>query len=111
METPTTDRNIEIKIARCDPYPLIEPQGYVVGFIVYCMNNGKSMYRDVLVSFLEMAKAQGAMEEDGSSSNASEDRNMIVDIAYDKIKDGVSAWYDTVCKTPVLLGSCYKPKA
>lgn len=110
METTPSERNIEIKIARCDPYPLIEPQGYVVGFIVYCTNNGKSMYRDVLVSFLEMAKAQSAMEEEGSTS-ASEDRNTVVDIAYDKIKDSVNAWHDTVCKTPVLLGSSYKPKA
>lgn len=110
MESSAPDRNIEIKIARCDPYPLIEPQGYVVGFIVYCMNNGKSMYRDVLVSFMEMAKAQTAMEEEGSSS-ATDDRNMIVDMAYAKIKDSVIAWYDNVCTTPVLLGSLYTPKA
>jgi len=94
--------DMEIKIARCDPYPLIEPQGYAVGFIVYCNTNGKSMYRDVLVSFMELAKADVPMEGD---------RNLILDLAYAKIKDSVDAWYQNICKTPVLLGTVYVPPA
>jgi hypothetical protein len=91
---------MEIKIARCDPYPLIEPQGYAVGFIVYCNSNGKSMYRDVLVSFMELAKADVPLEGE---------RNLILDLAFMKIKDAVQAWYNNICKSPVLLGSTYIP--
>lgn len=92
----------EIKIARCDPYPAIEPQGYVVGFIVYCKKNGKSMYRDVLVSFAELARAE-ATESD-------KEGDVIVDMAYSKIKDAVKIWCDTVSSSPVILGSVYTPK-
>ena len=104
MEGDAECTQMEIKIARCDPYPMIEPQGYVVGFIVYCLINGKSMYRDVLVSFLEMSNAEPLAPGD-------EDRNMIIDLAYAKIKDNITGWYDTVCKSPVILGSIYTPKA
>lgn len=108
-ETSTTccvDTNcMEIKIARCDPYPMIEPQGYVVGFIIYCLKNGKSMYRDVLVSFVEMAKA-----EPPPPGTDEEDRDLIIDLAYAKIKDSVYSWYENISKTPVVLGSVYKPK-
>jgi hypothetical protein len=99
--------NIEVKIARCDPYPLIEPQGYVVGFIVYCLKNGKSMYRDVLVSFGELAKA--ALSESGDTIRDNES-DIILDMAYSKIKDSVKAWCDTISSSPAVLGSVYKPK-
>lgn len=100
METST-----EIKIARCDPYPMIEPQGYVVGFIVYCLKNGKSMYRDVFISFAELAKTVTEKGEEITDENA-----LVLDMAYGKIKDAVKAWCEAVSTTPAVLGSVYKPK-
>jgi hypothetical protein len=105
MEETSFDINcVEIKVARCDPYPMIDPQGYVVGFVIYCLKNGKSMYRDVLVSFMELAKTaeqQGAIEEG---------RDLIMDMAYEKIKEAIATWYKNISEKPALLGSVYKPK-
>ena len=100
-----TPMDIEIKVSRCDPYPIIEPQGYVVGFVVYCLKNGKSMYRDVLISFMEMAKAAETRD-----AGMDEDRDLIMDMAYEKIKDSIAVWYKTVSEKPAILGSVYKPK-
>lgn len=99
--------DVEIKIARCDPYPMIEPQGYVVGFIVYCLKNGKSMYRDVLVNFAELARI---VSEAGGVISENNESDIILDTAYAKIKESVKAWCECISSSPAVLGSVYKPK-
>lgn len=95
--------DVTYKISRCDPFPLIDPQGYAVGFTIYCNSNGRSTYRDVFVSFVDMLKTPGF------TLSETADRSFILDAAYAKIQDGVKNWYKNVGNCPVLLGSTYIP--
>jgi hypothetical protein len=95
--------DVTFKISRCDPFPLIDPQGYAVGFTVYCNSNGRSTYRDVFVSFADMMKLPGFDLSDSS------ERSSILDAAYKKIQEQIKNWYRNVCTCPVLLGSVYTP--
>jgi hypothetical protein len=99
-----TPMDITVKISRCDPFPLIEPQGYAVGFTIYCNPNGRSTYRDVYVSFSELVKA-GRVDLPESG-----DRSFVLDAAYEKALDGIKIWYNNVATSPVILGSVYTPK-
>lgn len=101
MESP----NVTYKIARCDPYPLIDPQGYVVGFITNHTESGHSIYKDVFVSFLELMKGAKSSEEDTGS-----DRNLIIDMAFDKIRTAIEEWAKSISLSSKLLGSEYIPR-
>lgn len=95
--------DLTYKISRCDPFPLIDPQGYAVGFTVYCNSNGRSTYRDVFVSFMDMMKLPNF------DLSESPDRSFILDAAYKKIEEPIKNWYKNVGTCPVLLGSIYTP--
>jgi hypothetical protein len=98
--------NVTFKIARCDPYPLIDPQGYVVGFIAYHTESGHSIYKDVFVSFVELMKeAKNAQEE------CDKDRHVIIDMAFEKIRVATEEWGNSVTLSHKLLGSQYTPKS
>lgn len=98
-------QKLVIKTSRCEPYPLIEPQGYVVGFTLYATENGHSMYKDVFVSFGDLLKA----DTDTSGSFDNKERNLVLDLAYKKIESGVNQWMETVGRAPAILGEVYTP--
>ena len=102
------ENNLTIKVSRCEPYPIIEPQGYVVGFTLYINDNGHSIYKDVFVTFAELARAEISQSSTSSSSFSSE-RNLVLDLAYKKIATGVQQWVATTTKTPASIGEVYIP--
>lgn len=91
-----------IKVSRCEPYPLVDPQGYVVGFTIYAHENGHSIYKDVFVSFIELLKAEQ------ENSNTREDK-LILHLAYNKIKIGIQSWRESITKTQAFIGTVYTP--
>jgi hypothetical protein len=96
------DSQVTIKTSRCEPYPLLEPQGYVVGFTLYANENGHSIYKDVFVSFADMMKAEQNNPDPKQSV-------LLLDVAYKKIEAGVKLWLESVTKSPAILGSVYTP--
>jgi hypothetical protein len=91
-----------IKVSRCEPYPLVDPQGYVVGFTIYANENGHSIYKDVFVSFVELLKSEL------DNKDTKEDK-LILHIAYNKIKTAIQSWRESISKTQAYIGTIYTP--
>lgn len=86
--------NCTIKIARFEHYPQDDPTSYCIGFTVTCNSNGKSVYRDTLIP---ITSVEGSKDED------------IANLAWGILKDGIGAWYASVCKKSTLVGQTFLP--
>lgn len=98
---------INTKVVRCEPYPLVDPQGYVAGFIFTCLSNGKSVYRDTFITFTELFHvARCPTHLNGDHADTTQ---VVMDLAYRKLYTVVEAWLCAVRMQPPLLGCTYNP--
>lgn len=85
----------KISIARFGLYPEKEPTSYCVGFSITFLN-GHATYQDTIVSLEE---ARGKTEEE------------IVDLAYEKIREGIEGQITSLQDKSKLLGKDFIPAA
>ena len=104
---------ITTKVVRCEPYPLVEPHGYVTGFIFTCNANGKSVYRDTFITFTDIFSAvRGATNNYAAALDAAalmDTTQIVLDIAYQKLYGVIEGWLRVVSHSPPLMGMAYHP--
>jgi hypothetical protein len=93
MNIDTFNENFLVIISRYELYPAIEPTNYVVGFTVTCNVNNMTYYIDTVVD-----------------RNISKCEKEISKIAWNKVKDAIYDWANSVCHKCSLLNSKFVPE-
>jgi hypothetical protein len=84
------ESDVDIRVVRCNIYPIQDPQFYVVAFDVKCKTNNRSKYFETTVPM--------------SLSNGKDDLD-IVKLGWKNVKRGVNDWFDRLACKRSLIGA------